>query len=78
MEEAAERLRQFLLTSANSLGIKDDWIIPCADLLEKVAKERDGLHKYIKFKCVATSDSPRYNYICKSQRYNKCFLIISF
>ncbi|CAF2314256.1 unnamed protein product [Brassica rapa] len=59
MEEAAERLRQFLLTSANSLGIKDDWIIPCADLLEKVAKERDGLHKYIKFKCVATSDSPR-------------------
>lgn len=58
MEEAAERLRQFLLTSANSLGLKDDWTIPSADLLKRVAKEGDGLHKYIKFKCLATSDSP--------------------
>ncbi|KAJ0244927.1 hypothetical protein HA466_0184430 [Hirschfeldia incana] len=56
MEEAVERLRQFLLTSANSLGLKDDWIIPSADLLKELAE--DGLHKYIKFKCVATSDSP--------------------
>ena len=74
MEEAAERLRQFLLTSANSLGLKDDWTIPSADLLKRVAKEGDGLHKYIKFKCLATSDSPRYNYICKSQGIINVFL----
>lgn len=60
MEEAAGRLRQFLLTSANNLGLSEDWTTPIGLLLEKVTKERDGLHKYLKFKCVATSDGPRY------------------
>lgn len=50
----------------NSFGIKDDWIILCVDLLEKVVKEWDGFYKYIKFKCVVMFDSLRYNYICKS------------